>query len=120
MKRLAVMMPGQGSQFVGMGRDLAVADARAMELFERADRVLGVPLSRICWEGPVEELTRTENAQPAILLHSVRRPGACCPRKYGRPSRLEPDIRSESSLPTWRPDPWVSTTHCDSCGGGES
>ena len=70
MKRLAVMMPGQGSQFVGMGRDLAVADARAMELFERADSVLGISLSRICWEGPVEELTRTENAQPAILLHS--------------------------------------------------
>lgn len=70
MKRLSVMMPGQGSQFVGMGRDLAVADARAMELFERADSVLGVPLSRFCWEGPVEELTRTENAQPAILLHS--------------------------------------------------
>ncbi|MGW8281943.1 MAG: ACP S-malonyltransferase [Gemmatimonadota bacterium] len=71
MKRLAVMMPGQGSQYVGMGLDLAMADARAMELFERADRVLGVPLSRICWEGPVEELTRTENAQPAILLHSI-------------------------------------------------
>lgn len=71
MKRLAVMMPGQGSQFVGMGRDLAVADARAMELFELADSVLNVPLSRICWDGPVEELTRTENAQPAILLHSV-------------------------------------------------
>jgi [acyl-carrier-protein] S-malonyltransferase len=70
LKRLAVLMPGQGSQFVGMGRDLAVADARAMELFERADSVLDVPLSRICWEGPVEELTRTENAQPAILLHS--------------------------------------------------
>ncbi len=70
MKRLAVMMPGQGSQFVGMGRDLAVADARAMELFELADSVLGVPLSRICWDGPAEELTRTENAQPAILLHS--------------------------------------------------
>jgi len=70
LKRLAVVMPGQGSQFVGMGRDLAVADARAMELFERADAVLEVPLSQICWEGPVEELTRTENAQPAILLHS--------------------------------------------------
>jgi [acyl-carrier-protein] S-malonyltransferase len=53
-----------------MGRDLAVADARAMELFELADSVLGVPLSRICWDGPAEELTRTENAQPAILLHS--------------------------------------------------
>jgi [acyl-carrier-protein] S-malonyltransferase len=68
--RLAVMMPGQGSQFVGMGRDLAAVDARARELFERADDALGIPLSRICWEGPEEELRRTENAQPAILLHS--------------------------------------------------
>ncbi len=69
--RLAVMMPGQGSQFVGMGRDLAVADARAMELFQRADDTLGFPLSRVCWEGPEDELRRTENAQPAILLHST-------------------------------------------------
>lgn len=68
--RLAVMMPGQGSQFVGMGRELAAGDARAMELFEHADEVLGFPLSRLCWEGPEEELRRTENAQPAILLHS--------------------------------------------------
>jgi len=71
VKRLAVMMPGQGSQFVGMGRDLAAADARAAELFGRADDALGFALSRICWEGPEEELRRTENAQPAILLHSV-------------------------------------------------
>jgi len=71
VKRLAVMMPGQGSQFVGMGRDLAAADSRASELFERADDVLGVALRRICWEGPEEELRRTENAQPAILLHSI-------------------------------------------------
>ena len=71
MKRLTVMMPGQGSQFVGMGRDLAAADARASELYERADEALGFPLSRICWEGPEDELRRTENAQPAILLHSI-------------------------------------------------
>ncbi|MCL7985013.1 MAG: ACP S-malonyltransferase [marine benthic group bacterium] len=69
--RLAVMMPGQGSQFVGMGRDLAATDARAMELFQRADDALGFALSRVCWEGPEDELRRTENAQPAILLHST-------------------------------------------------
>jgi [acyl-carrier-protein] S-malonyltransferase len=69
--RLAVMMPGQGSQFVGMGRDLATVDARAKELYERADDALGFSLSRVCWEGPEEDLRRTENAQPAILLHSA-------------------------------------------------
>ena len=67
---IALLMPGQGSQFVGMGRDLADAHPRAAEAFEHANDVLGVDLRRICWEGPDEELTRTENAQPAILLHS--------------------------------------------------
>ncbi|MFW6193339.1 MAG: ACP S-malonyltransferase [Gemmatimonadota bacterium] len=65
----AVLFPGQGAQEVGMGRDLAEAFPEAAALFERADDVLGVPLRRICWEGPEEELTRTENAQPALLLH---------------------------------------------------
>jgi [acyl-carrier-protein] S-malonyltransferase len=63
-------MPGQGSQFVGMGRELAESEPQAAEAFERANDVLGVDLRRLCWEGPEEELTRTENAQPAILLHS--------------------------------------------------
>ena len=67
---IALLMPGQGSQFVGMGRDLADAQPRAAEAFEQANDVLGIDLRRICWEGPDEELTRTENAQPAILLHS--------------------------------------------------
>ncbi len=64
------MMPGQGSQFVGMGRELAEAVPSVRELYARADEALGVALSRLCWDGPEEELTRTENAQPAILLHS--------------------------------------------------
>ena len=67
---IALLMPGQGSQFVGMGRELAESRELAAEAFEQANEILGVDLRRICWEGPEEELTRTENAQPAILLHS--------------------------------------------------
>lgn len=66
----AFLLPGQGSQEVGMGRSLAERRPAVGELWRRAEEVLGVPLRRICWEGPDEELTRTENAQPAILLHS--------------------------------------------------
>lgn len=53
-----------------MGRDLARAFPEADRLYARAEEILDVPLRRICWEGPEDELTRTENAQPAILLHS--------------------------------------------------
>jgi [acyl-carrier-protein] S-malonyltransferase len=69
-REIALLLPGQGSQFVGMGRDLALVHPRAAAAFERANDVLGVDLRKICWEGPEDELTRTENAQPAILLHS--------------------------------------------------
>jgi [acyl-carrier-protein] S-malonyltransferase len=54
-----------------MGRDLAERFPAARDIFERADRALGVPLTRIMWEGPEDELTATHNAQPAILTHSV-------------------------------------------------
>jgi [acyl-carrier-protein] S-malonyltransferase len=67
---IALLLPGQGSQYVGMGRGLASEDTRARDVYREADELLGLPLSRICWEGPEEELRRTENAQPAILLHS--------------------------------------------------
>jgi [acyl-carrier-protein] S-malonyltransferase len=70
MGDLAALFPGQGSQHVGMGADLAEALPSARAVFERADTVLGFPLSRLCWEGPEEELKQTENAQPAILVHS--------------------------------------------------
>ena len=71
MDSIAAVFPGQGSQYVGMGQDLAEAFPSAREAFERADEVLGFSLSRLCWEGPEEELTRTQNAQPAILVHSL-------------------------------------------------
>lgn len=69
--KLAFLFPGQGAQGVGMGRALAEAHALAREAFEAADRALGFPLSRICWEGPEAELRKTVHAQPALLVHSV-------------------------------------------------
>lgn len=65
-----VLLPGQGAQTVGMGTELADAHPEAARIFDRADEILELPLSRLCAEGPEEELTRTENAQPAILTHS--------------------------------------------------
>lgn len=70
MTDLAVLFPGQGSQHVGMGADLAEAYPEARAVFEQADETLGASLSRLCWEGPEDELVLTENAQPAILVHS--------------------------------------------------
>ncbi len=68
---VGLLLPGQGSQFVGMGKDLVAASATARATFEEADDVLGVSLSRFCFDGPEAELTATVNAQPAILTHSV-------------------------------------------------
>lgn len=68
---LAYVFPGQGSQQVGMGRDLYNAFTQAREVFEEADDALGIPLSRLCFEGPEEELAQTVNAQPAILTASI-------------------------------------------------
>jgi [acyl-carrier-protein] S-malonyltransferase len=68
---LALLFPGQGSQAVGMGKALFEASEAARTVFEEADRVLGFPLSRLCFEGPEEELRLTANTQPAILTHSI-------------------------------------------------
>ncbi len=70
MNSIAVIFPGQGSQYVGMGKDLYDNIPKARELFQKADEILGFNLSRICFEGPEEELKQTKNTQPAIFLHS--------------------------------------------------
>lgn len=68
---LAFLFPGQGSQAVGMGRALAEAHPEARAAFDEADRVLGFALTDIMWNGPEDALKRTENAQPALLTHSI-------------------------------------------------
>ncbi len=71
MSGLAYIFPGQGSQSAGMGRALAERYRAAREVFEEADEALGFSLSRLCFEGPADELQLTENTQPAILTVSV-------------------------------------------------
>jgi len=70
LTKVAYVFPGQGSQWVGMGRDLYGDFAVAKAVFDPADEVLGFSLSRLCFEGPEDELRQTINAQPAILVVS--------------------------------------------------
>lgn len=69
--KIAYVFPGQGSQAIGMGFDLYQSSPQARQVFEEADQALQFPLSRLCFEGPEEELRETVNAQPAILTVSI-------------------------------------------------
>src|SRR6478735_7832073 len=71
MSKIAFLFPGQGSQSAGMGRGLAEQYPAARRVFEEADEILGFPISTLCFEGPDDELRKTENTQAALLTVSV-------------------------------------------------
>ena len=69
--RTAAVFPGQGSQALGMGQDIAAAWDAARDIFEQADEILGFGLSKICWQGPQEQLDQTVHTQPALYVTSM-------------------------------------------------
>ena len=69
--KIALLFSGQGAQAVGMGQDLCAASPAAAATFERANAVLGRPFTRLVFNGPIEELTRTANCQPALFVHGL-------------------------------------------------
>ncbi|MBI4535745.1 MAG: ACP S-malonyltransferase [Ignavibacteriae bacterium] len=71
MSRIAFVFPGQGSQYVGMGKDFYDQSREARAVFDEADEILGIRISRICFDGPEDELRQTKNTQPGIFLHSM-------------------------------------------------
>ncbi len=91
----ALLMPGQGAQEVGMGKDFAAASVAARRVFERADEALGMPLSRLCFEGPLAELTATDVAQPAIYVTSL---AALAALEEAAGAKLRPALAAGLSL----------------------
>src|SRR5689334_8453728 len=70
-QKIGLLFAGQGAQVVGMGKDLSNAFPEAAELFNLANSILGRKLTDIAWNGPLEELTKTSNCQPALFVHGL-------------------------------------------------
>lgn len=93
-KKIGLLFAGQGAQAVGMGKDLAASLPVAAKVFERADAALGRDLSRIAFDGPDEELTRTSNCQPALYVHGL----ACLAALEEKVGKLTPAAAAGLSL----------------------
>jgi [acyl-carrier-protein] S-malonyltransferase len=94
--KIAYFFPGQGSQAVGMGRELADRFPVAARTFAEADQALGIPLSRLIFEGPEEELRQTENTQPALMTVSI-----AAARVLAGQGGVEPALAAGHSLGEW-------------------
>jgi [Acyl-carrier-protein] S-malonyltransferase (EC 2.3.1.39) len=70
-EKTAYIFPGQGAQYIGMGKELYEASPRAKAIFDQADDIVGFPLTKICFEGPLEKLTQSAICQPAIVTLSI-------------------------------------------------
>lgn len=90
--KIAYLFPGQGSQFIGMGRDLLESFPAAKEIFQQMDELCERPISRLCFEGPMEDLTLTENLQPAVT--AVNLAGLAALQASG----VEPHVSAGHSL----------------------
>ncbi len=96
-EKSALVFAGQGSQFVGMGRDLVASYPVCANLFERASNTLGYDMARLCFEGPIEALTRTDRCQPAIFTVSA----ACAAALRSEYPELAPAAVAGLSLGEW-------------------
>src|SRR5687768_14475026 len=97
-KRLALIFPGQGSHYVGMGQRLADVSRAARDVFRRADEVLETKLSKLCFEGPADELEQTINQQPATFVTSLAWLAAFQERWDGLDRKVEPEVIAGHSL----------------------
>lgn len=96
-KKIALLFAGQGAQNVGMGHDLAAHHPAAGDLFLEADQILGRSLSEIAWNGPLEELTKTSNCQPALYVHGL----ACLAALRGVAGEFPIEAAAGLSLGEW-------------------